>query len=208
MGLKEPFNSISHMVGAALGIAGLVVLVIMADGALEVVSATLYGFGLIAVFGASSTYHALPVGPKAEMWLERIDHVAIYLLIAGTYTPVCLIMIGGAWGWSLFGVVWGISTVGIVLALAVPLGPTWLHIAGYIGLGWVAVVGAPVLLKVLTGWMFFWLLGGGIIYTVGALFYVWDKPNLIGKLGAHEIWHLFVLAAAGAHFVFIIRYVL
>lgn len=208
MGLKEPFNSISHMVGGGLGIIGLVALVLLAEGPLEIVSAVAYGVGLVAVFTMSSIYHAIPCTPRTEKWLERLDHVAIYLLIAGTYTPVCLVLLGGAWGWSLFGTVWGISVLGIVLALTLPLGPEWVHIAGYIALGWVAVIAAPVLFPILTAGGLAWLVAGGVIYTVGALFYVWDRPRIIGKLGAHELWHLFVIGGSASHFVFVVGWVI
>ncbi len=212
MGLKEPFNSISHMVGGGLSVLGLVFLVILADGALEIVSAVLFGIGLIAVYTMSAIYHGVPGHPKTEAWLERLDHVAIYLLIAGTYTPVVLVLLGGTWGWSLFGTVWGIAIVGIVLALTLPLGPTWLHITGYIALGWVAVVAAPVLFPLLTAEGLFWIIGGGVIYTAGAFLYVWDKPKVLpkwmGHLGAHELWHIFVIMGSLAHFVFVARYVL
>lgn len=208
MGLKEPFNSISHMVGGVLGVLGLVVLVLLADGPIETVSAVLYGVGMIAVFTMSSIYHGIPANPRLEALLERLDHVAIYLLIAGTYTPVCLVLLGGTWGWSLFATVWGISILGIVLALTLPLGPEWVHITGYIALGWVAVVAAPVLFPILSSGGLAWLFAGGIIYTIGALFYVWDRPRLIGKLGAHELWHIMVLGGSASHFVFIVAFVL
>ena len=208
MGLKEPFNSISHMVGAGLAIAGLVILVLLADGPLEVVTAAVYGAGLVALYSMSAIYHAVPGGPRVEAWLERLDHVAIYLLIAGTYTPVCLVFLGGGWGWSLFGTVWGIAIVGILLALLVPLGPYWLHVVGYVGLGWVALVAAPVLFPRLTTGGLMWLIAGGVIYTLGALFYAWDRPRIVGPLGAHELWHIFVLGGSAAHYIFIVQYVL
>jgi hemolysin III len=195
------------MVGGGLSVLALVVLVILASGPLETVSAVLYGVGLIAVFTMSSIYHGIPAGPRTEKWLERLDHVAIYLLIAGSYTPITLILLGGAWGWSLFGTVWGISIIGIVLALTLPLGPEWVHIVGYISLGWVAIIAAPVLFPILTAGGLFWLIAGGVIYTVGAFFYVWDRPRLVGKLGAHELWHLMVIGGGASHFVFVVFYV-
>lgn len=203
MGLKEPFNSISHMVGGGLAVIGLVVLVFLADGALQTVAAVLYGIGLLAVFTMSTLYHSIPGSPGLEKWLERLDHVAIYLLIAGTYTPVCLVLLGGAWGWSLFAAVWGIALVGIVLKLTVPLGPGWLHITAYIALGWIALIAAPVLFPILTAPGLALLVIGGVVYTLGALLYVWDRPRLFGGLGAHELWHLCVIAGAVSHFAFV-----
>lgn len=207
VGLKEPFNSISHMVGGGLALVGLVVLVFLADGALQIVSAVLYGLGLVAVFTMSTLYHSIPGSPRLEKWLERLDHVAIYLLIAGTYTPVCLLLLGGAWGWSLFATVWGIAIIGIVLKLTVPLGPEWVHITAYIALGWVALIAAPVLFPILTKGGLAVLVAGGVIYTLGALLYVWDRPQILGGLGAHELWHLMVIAGAITHFAFIVVWV-
>jgi len=208
MGLKEPFNSISHMVGGGLSVAGLVVLVLLADGALETVSAVLYGVGLIAMYTFSSIYHGVPGSKRLESWLERLDHVAIYLLIAGTYTPVTLVLLGGGWGWSLFGTVWGVSVLGIVLALTLPLGPQWIHVAGYVGLGWLAVIAAPVLFPLLSGGALALLIGGGVVYTIGGMLYAWDRPRILGPVGAHELWHVFVILGSIAHFVFVAAYVL
>ncbi|MGB0653655.1 MAG: PAQR family membrane homeostasis protein TrhA [Thermoplasmatota archaeon] len=210
MGLREPFNSISHMVGGGLGIAGLVTLILLADGPLEVVAAALYGFGLVATYTFSAVYHGVKThrDSAARRWLQRLDHVAIYLLIAGTYTPVVLVKLGGGWGWSLFGTVWGVALVGITLKLTLPMGRNWPYVVSYIGLGWIAVVAAPVLFPLLTGAELAWLLTGGITYTLGVIFYAWDKPRIVGPLGAHELWHLFVLAGSVAHFVFVAAYVL
>lgn len=207
VGLKEPFNSISHMVGGGLALVGLVVLVILAQGPVQTLAAVLYGLGLVTLFTMSTLYHSIPGRPSVEKWLERLDHVAIYLLIAGTYTPVCLVLMGGAWGWSLFGAVWGIAIVGIVLKLTVPLGPEWVHITGYIGLGWIALVAAPVLFPILTTGGLTLLVTGGVIYTLGAFLYAWDRPKIIGNLGAHEVWHIMVIAGALAHFSFILIWV-
>ncbi len=208
MGLREPFNSISHMVGAGLAIIGLIALVLLADGPLEVVSAVLFGVGLLAVYTFSAIVHGVKAQPRVTMWLERLDHVAIYLLIAGSYTPLCLVLLGGGWGWSLFGTVWGLSLVGATLALTLPRAPKWLQITFYIALGWLAMIAAPVLFPRLTPGSLTWLLAGGIAYTVGALFYVWDKPRILGPLGGHEVWHLFVLAGSGAHFILVAAYIL
>lgn len=196
------------MVGGGFGIAGLVVLLVISDRAIEYVASSLYGFGLIAVFTASSVFHAVQGRDEVVAWLERLDHVAIYLLIAGTYTPVTLLYIGGAWGWSLFGVSWGIALIGIILALTVPLGPTWLHIAGYIALGWLAVIAAPKLLPVMNPSEITLIIGGGVIYTFGSFFYVWDRPDRLWNLDDHAIWHMAVIVAAAMHWAFVAFYVL
>ena len=212
MGLRQRFNSISHMAGGGVAVAALPFLFLRADGALAVTMVALYAFGLLSLYTMSSLYHAVP-GARAEHWLERLDHVAIYLLIAGTYSPVSLLLVGGTLGLWLFLAVWAVAITGLVLALTVPLGPKWAHILGYIALGWSAVVAAPVLLGRLppTGWI--WLLGGGLLFSGGGFLYVRDRPVLFPRLrgfrwlGDHEAWHVFVLAGSAMHYWFLYAYV-
>lgn len=206
MGLKEPFNSISHMVGGAFSIVGTVVLLWLADTTLEYISASVYGFGLVSLYTMSSVYHGVSGEQGGNGWLERLDHVAIYLLIAGTYTPVCLLVLPPVWGYSLLAAVWIISIVGISLALTVPLGPDWLHPVGYIVLGWAAVFVAPVLFGALSGPAQAWLIAGGITYTGGAAFYVLD--HRWGVVHTHHLWHLFVIVGSVAHYVMVAGYLL
>jgi hemolysin III len=212
VGLRQRFNSISHMAGGGLALVALPFLFLKATGALALATVGLYAFGLLALYTMSSLYHAVP-GPRAEVWLERLDHVAIYLLIAGTYSPVSVLLVGGALGWWLFVAVWAVATTGVVLALTVPLGPKWAHILGYIALGWSAVVAAPVLIARVapTGWAL--LLGGGLLFSGGGFLYVRDRPVLFPRLrgfwwlGDHEAWHLFVLAGSALHFWFVYAHV-
>lgn len=201
------------MAGGGLALAALPLLFLEAEGTLAMVTVGLYAFGLLALYTMSSLYHAVP-GQSAEHWLERLDHVAIYLLIAGTYSPVSVLLVGGALGWWLFAAVWAVAVTGVVLALTVPLGPKWAHILGYIALGWSAVVAAPVLIARLDpmGWV--WLLGGGLLFSGGGFLYMRDRPVLFPRLrgfrwlGDHEAWHLFVLAGSAMHFWFVYDYVL
>lgn len=202
MALKEPFNSISHMVGGGLSIVGTLLLLILADTAAEYVATSVYGFGLIALYTMSSVYHGVSGAGAQNKWLERMDHVAIYLLIAGSYTPICLLVLSGAWGWGLLAAVWAVSITGIVLALTVPLGPGWLHPVGYILLGWAAVFVAPVLFPALAGPAQVWLITGGVIYTGGTAFYVLDRR--IAFLHTHHLWHLFVIGGSVAHYVMVL----
>ncbi len=213
MGLRERFNSISHMAGGGVAVLVLPLLFLRADGGLAFTTIGLYALGLVALYTMSSLYHAIP-GPRAEVWLERLDHVAIYLLIAGTYSPVALLLVGGTLGWVLFALVWAVAITGLVLALTVPLGPKWVHILGYTGLGWCAVVAAPVLIARVDAAGLGWLIGGGIVYSVGAFLYVRDRPVLFPRLagfkwlGDHEFWHLMVIAGSAMHFWFLYQYVL
>lgn len=208
MGLGEPFSSISHMVAGALAIAGLVLLVVWADGALAIVSAAVYGVAMVALFTLSAVYHAFPQRSRAKPWLQRMDHVGIYLLIAGTYTPVTLITLGGGWGWSLFGVVWGLAILGITIKLTLTMAPRWVTVAAYIGLGWLAVIAMPVLWGALPGAGLAWLLAGGLLYTAGATIYLLNRERTVWGLNGHDVWHLFVMAGAAAHWVMVCWFVL
>ncbi len=206
MGLKEPFNSISHMVGGGLSIVGTILLLWLADTPREYVAASVYGFGLISLYTMSSVYHGVSGREANHGWLERMDHVAIYLLIAGTYTPICLLVLPPAWGFWFLVAIGIISITGIVLAITVPLGPEWLHPVGYIALGWAAIFVAPVLFGALSGPAQGWLIAGGVIYTGGAVFYVLD--HRIWIVHTHHLWHLFVIMGSLAHFIMVAVYLL
>jgi hemolysin III len=203
--LKEPFNSVSHMVGAGLAMAALPFLILAADGPLAVVAAAVYGACLLAVFTMSAVFHGV-THRKASAWLFRLDQAAIYLLIAGTYTPLALLLVGGAWGWSLFGVQWGLALTGVAVLLTVHRTPPWLHQAAYILLGWTALLalpqidGLPIPALAL-------VVGGGLAYTGGATLYWRDRAGT-WAIGDHGIWHLLVLAGSMAHLVFVLVYVL
>lgn len=196
------------MVGGGLSFAATPFLIALAEGPLAVLTVSLYAFGLVSLYTLSTLFHAVSAGPRGELWLERLDHVGIYLLIAGTYSPVALILLQGTIGWVLFIFAWGLAATGIVLALTVPLGPKWVHITGYIALGWAAVIATPALLEKLDWLGMAWLIGGGILYSAGGFLYVRDRPKLIGRFGDHEVWHILVLWASAMHFVLVIRYVL
>lgn len=206
MGLKEPFNSISHMAGGGLSIVGTVLLLGLADTPVEYAAASVYGFGLVALYTMSSVYHGISGEQGEGGWLERLDHVAIYLLIVGTYTPVSLLVLPPVWGWSLLITASVVSAVGIVLALTIPLGPDWLHPLGYIALGWAAVFAAPVLFSALSAPALAWLVAGGVIYTGGAVFYAIHRP--LGPIHSHHLWHLCVVGGSLAHYVLVAVYIL
>lgn len=208
LGLKQPFNSISHMVGGGLALAAAPFLFGRAQGLTALWTTGLYVLGLVSLYTMSVLFHSIPGPPRRELWLERLDHVGIYLLIAGTYSPVALLLVGGSLGWLLFLLAWGLAVLGIVVSLTLPLGPKWVHILGYIALGWVALIAAPTLLARLDGLGLTLILGGGIVYSVGAFLYVRDRPRLLGPLGDHEVWHLLVLLASGMHYGFVAAYVL
>jgi hemolysin III len=202
---------LTHLLGAVLSVAALVVLVwlaISARDARQLVAFTIFGLSQIALYTASTLYHSLPLSPAGVARLRRIDHMMVFVLIAGTYTPICLVALRGGWGWSLFGVVWGIALGGLVIKTRWMHAPKWLSTALYLAMGWAVVVAAPVLFDRLPVGAVAWLLAGGIIYSIGAVIYALKRPNLIpGVFDAHALWHLFVLAGSACFFWMIVQYV-
>ncbi len=199
----ERFNSITHLVGAALALVGVVVLVIEAalhGGAVTVVSVSVYGASLLTLYTASALYHS--VKGRAKQVFRRLDHVAIYLLIAGTYTPFTLIALRGRLGWWLFSVVWTLAIVGVLQEFREAKN-RWLSIVIYIAMGWVGILAFRPLAGALGTSGLAWLIGGGICYTAGVGFYVFDRRIPI----FHGVWHLFVLAGSLAHFIVILAQV-
>jgi hemolysin III len=209
---KEPFNGISHLVG---GIASLAVTVLLfraaasRAGGRAGVPFLVFGLSMVLLYSASTWYHLLDVSPRAHVMLRRLDHVSISLLIAGTYTPICLVALRGSAGTVLFWVVWGLAAAVILTDVFWLDAPRGLKAGLYVVLGWVAV-GAMVPLQRAIGWGGIgWMLAGGLAYSVGALLYAIRRPNpWPGVIGFHEIWHLFVLAGSAGMVVLVWRYVL
>jgi len=201
----ERFNSISHLIGATLALAALVVLVVFASlqgDPWKIVSFSIYGTTLFLLYALSTLYHSLR-GRVKEIF-KKLDHAAIYLLIAGSYTPFTLVTLRGPWGWSLFGIVWGLAIVGIVLDSLHRDGPRVYQMIIYLLMGWVVLVALYPLLQNLPTGGIIWLVVGGLCYTGGMVFYALDE-----KLNhAHGVWHLFVLAGSVSHFLAILLYVL
>jgi hemolysin III len=195
--VEELANSITHGLGLALSIAGFVVLValaVMRGGAWLIVSCAVYGSTLVCLYTASTLYHSLRSG-RAKRVFKILDHAAIYLLIAGTYTPFTLVNLRGGWGWTLFGIVWGLAVAGVVFKLWFVDHFQILSTVIYLAMGWLAVIAAkPLFLRVPTGGLY-WLLAGGVLYTIGIAFYACRKVPY-----NHAIWHVFVLAGSICHY--------
>ena len=202
---EEIANSITHGIGAALSIAALSVLVVFAGlrgDAWRVVSFAIYGATLVLLYLASTFYHVFS-NPRVKRVFHVFDHSAIFLLIAGSYTPFCLVTIRGGWGWSLFGVVWGIAIFGIVFKAFFTGRYNFVSTALYIAMGWIAVIAIRPLVAQLPTGAFAWILLGGLSYTVGVVFYAWERLPY-----GHAIWHLFVLGGSTLHFFAVLFYVL
>jgi len=201
--LREPVNSLTHWAGAILGLAGLIALLIVGwSTPAKIISLTIYGLSLIAMFSASATYHMVRAKDKVLVILRKIDHSAIYLLIAGTYTPFCVNAFDGFWKWGMLSIIWSLAAIGIIVKVFYIKAPRWLNTGIYIVMGWLCVGAAGQMLAVLPAWVFGWLIAGGVIYTLGAVVYVTKIFNFWpGVFGFHEVWHIFVMLAAAAHFV-------
>jgi hemolysin III len=208
--IREPFNGLSHLGGVLLSIVGLVVLLALSRGKpWHTTSFAIYGATLILLYTASTLYHSLPVSPEHIRRLLVFDQVAIYLLIAGTYTPLCLVSLRGAWGWSLLGVIWGIAVVGITLRIAWRSAPAWLPVVLYLVMGWLSLVASQPLGAALPAEGIGWLFAGGVVYTVGAGIFASQRPRLWpGKFSSHELWHVMVLGGSACHYVLMLRFVL
>lgn len=206
---KEPISGLTHVASAVLALAGLVALMVVSPPtALARVALLAYGVSLVLLFAASSTYHLVKTTPARELLLRKLDHTAIFLLIAGTYTPVCVIVLSGAWRWGMLAAIWALALAGIVFKLAFIRAPRWLSVAIYLGMGWLGVIGIRPLLQALPLVALGWLLAGGLLYSAGAVVYATRRPDFFpGVFGFHEVWHLFVSAASAAHFVFVVGYV-
>jgi len=210
--LKDPVSGFSHLFGAIMSLVGLVVLVYYAAVTAtpwHVVSFSIYGASLILLFTFSTLYHLLFISEKGTLLLRRIDHIMIYVLIAGSYTPICLIPLRGAWGWSLLGSIWGMAIVGIILKVLWFDAPRWLSTLFYAIMGWLVVIAFIPLVRTIPIGGIAWMVSGGIFYSIGALIYgfKWPKINL-KYFGFHEIFHLFVLAGSFCHYWLMYRYIL
>jgi hemolysin III len=202
---EEVAHTITHGLGALLSIAGLAVLVANASlygDAWHIVSCSIYGATLVMLYSASSLYHGIP-HPQAKAVLQRCDHAAIYLLIAGTYTPFLLVNLRGIWGWPMFGLIWTLAVVGIALEFIDHRRFKKLSLWLYLGMGWIVLVAIkPMLDQVAAGGLILLLLGG-LSYSLGVIFYVRKQMTY-----HHAIWHLFVLAGSAFHFFAVLLYVI
>ena len=201
----ERFNSISHLVGAIAALIGMTVLVVLASqqgDPWKIVSFSIYGLTLFILYTASTLYHSLK--GRAKDIFQQLDYYAIYLLIAGSYTPFTLVTLNGAWGWSLFGSIWLLAALGILQEALMKKGRSIFSVAIYFIMGWLIIIALGPLKEGLTDIGFYLLLGGGLFYTIGIIFYAFDSK----VRHFHGIWHLFVLAGSATHYFTMVFFVL
>jgi hemolysin III len=201
--LREPVNSLTHWGGAILALTGLITLLIIGwSTPAKIISLTIYGLSLIGMFSASATYHMVRVKDKALVIFRKIDHSAIFLLIAGTYTPFCVNAFEGFWKWGMLSIIWSLAVIGIIVKVFYIKAPRWLNTVIYLVMGWLCVAAVGQMLAALPVWVTVWLIAGGVIYSLGAIVYMTKIFNFVpGVFGFHEVWHIFVMLAAAAHFV-------
>jgi hemolysin III len=207
--IREPVNSLTHLVAAAVAFIGTIVLAYLArDDATKLASLCLYGLTLVLMFSSSALYHTALTGPKATLFLRKLDHSAIYLLIAGTYTPICLHYFTGFWRIGFLAIVWALGLIGIAVKLFVIRAPRWVTAGVYLLMGWLAIAGVGEIISKMPAGAIAWLLAGGLFYTGGAVIYALKKPDPFpGVFGFHEIWHIFVILGAFSHFALMLIYI-
>ena len=212
--IREPGSAITHFIAMMMAVFAATPLLIKAalssDGKITLLALGIFCICMILLYGASATYHSLNISGKALRIFRKIDHMMIFVLIAGSYTPVCLIILGGKLGYTLLSVVWGIALFGMILKACWVTCPKWFSSVIYIAMGWVCLGVFGTLWNVLPHAAFGWLLAGGIIYTIGGVIYALKLPIFNGKhkfFGSHEIFHLFVMGGSICHFIFMYLYV-
>lgn len=208
MRLREPFNAVSHLLGLLLAAGGTVGLLRMADRRAEFVAFGVYGATLILLYAASTVYHAAVLPPHRLRPLRTLDHIAIYFLIAGTYTPVALLTLDGPFGWALLGGIWAVAAAGVPFKIRYLDAPVWLSTAIYLGMGHLALLAAEPIIRTVGLPGLSWLIAGGVAYTVGAIIFTRERPDPFPRrFGYHGLWHVLVLVGSGCHFAFMVLHV-
>ena len=211
--IREPGSAITHFIAMMMAVFATVPLLVKAgiqSGWENFLAMAIFMGSMILLYGASATYHSVDLTGRSLRVFRKLDHMMIFVLIAGSYTPVCLIVLGGKLGYTLLALVWGIAAVGMLVKACWITCPKWFSSVIYIAMGWVCVLVFGPLLKTLSAPAFLWLLAGGIIYTVGGVIYALKLPIFNAKhkfFGSHEVFHLFVMGGSICHFIFMYLYV-
>lgn len=205
--LRDPVSGLTHLGAAILALMGLILLIVLAWGEpIKLTSLIVYGASMVLLFTASATYHMVISTPKVIENLRKFDHAAIYLLIAGTYTPFCINAFSGFWQWGLLTIIWVLALIGIGIKIFVIRAPRWVNAGVYLIMGWMVILATKEMLNTLSPMALTWLLIGGVVYTLGAIIYITKKMDFIpGQFGFHEVWHIFVMVAAAAHYISILN---
>ena len=211
--IKDPGSAITHFIGMVAAMAAAAPLLLKASreaGRTQLIALSIFIVSMIMLYAASTIYHTLDISPKVNKMLRKMDHMMIFILIAGTYTPICMVVLGDKTGWGMLALVWGIALAGIIIKACWIYCPKWFSSVLYIAMGWVCVLAFSKIVKALPPAAFGWLLAGGIIYTVGGVIYALKLPifNTRHKnFGSHEIFHLFVMGGSLCHYILMYRFV-
>lgn len=209
--LREPMNGLTHFVGIIIAIIETILLLRLAINPYRpyhFVSFAIFGFGMIFLFSISTLYHWLKISESVTRVLRKMDHIMIFIYIAATYTPICLVVFRKSFGWTLFAVIWSIAIAGIIIKLFWMSAPRWLSTIIYLLMGWLSVLIIYPLINAMPAEALIWLLIGGIFYTIGAIIYALKKPDPFpGLLGFHEIFHMFVLMGTVSHFWLMYKFI-
>ncbi len=207
--LRDPVSGLTHLGAGLAAMVGLAVLLVVGRSNLpKELSLLVYGVSLILMMLASASYHLIRTSPSRQLLLRKLDHSAIYILIAGTYTPICFNLFTGFWNWGMLALIWLFALVGTLTKLILINAPRWFTATVYLVMGWLAVLALPEMLARLPVGALIWLLAGGLFFTVGAVIYITKKFDFFPQVfGFHEVWHLFVIAGCFCHFIVILTYV-
>ncbi|MBU2648290.1 hemolysin III family protein [bacterium] len=208
---RDPFSGLTHFIGCLLAVLGLVLLVMKAADPIRpwhLATFSIFGAGMILLYLASTLYHWLPLSETGVQRLRRIDHIMIFVMIAATYTPVCLIPLRESIGWELFFSVWTMAAIGLFVKIFWLQAPRWFSVMLYLVMGWLSILGIVPIVKALQSGAVIWLAGGGLFYTLGAVIYAVKKPDpWPNRFGFHELFHLFVMLGSFSHFMMMYRYI-
>ncbi len=207
--LREPVSGLTHLGAAVAAFVGLILLLVIGwDTPGKVIALAVYGLSMVALFSSSAAYHLAKVRPAVQLMLRKLDHTAIYLLIAGSYTPILYFFFEGFWKWGMLAIIWSLALIGIVAKLFMINAPRWLAAGIYLLMGWLCVAAIGEMLRTMPPGALAWLVAGGLAYTLGAIVYITKKFDFApGVFGFHEVWHIFVILGAAAHYVGVLVYV-
>ncbi len=209
--LKDPISGFTHFIGIGLAAFGMVLLILESSDPVKpwhIATFCVFSLGMILLYLASTLYHWLPLSAERTRLLKKFDHIMIFILIAATYTPICLIPLRGPLGWSMFGAIWGFAAFGLFFKVFWIQAPRWLSTTIYVLMGWLVIIGIVPLIEVLQPGAVFWLVSGGLLYTAGAFIYAIKRPDPWPSIfGFHEIFHIFVMAGSFSHFMVMYQYI-
>lgn len=206
---REPISGLTHLSAAILAAIGLVILLIIGKGnPQKELALVVYGISLVLMFSASAAYHLIRTSPQKQLRLRKLDHSAIYLLIAGTYTPVCLTFFTGFYRWGLLSIVWAFALIGIIVKLCFIHAPRWVNAGIYLVMGWLAVFAVQQIITTMPPVAIAWLVAGGFFFTLGAVVYITKKMDFLpGVFGFHEVWHIFVILGCLCHYIMVAGFI-